>query len=176
MTMRLQTGEAGWESSRSCAYPQQLTLQLLLPILTKSITLVFHQYKIPSQIELFIKAVRNEKWRKLGFIRPSDNSQSGYEEKEQRTVFLEFPCSFVRLVMHQPYENDYNLFQQVALEKVQITGDILPPRALAQYNVEQLQSEEEESDEEQVPPETQRSEIEEEECRTDRNMDKKYSN
>lgn len=78
MVARLQSGEAGWESGRSCSYPQQLTLQLLLPILTKSLTLVFHQYKIPSHIELFIKAVRSEKWRKLGFVRPSDNSQSLY--------------------------------------------------------------------------------------------------
>jgi len=105
MTAMLQTCEGAWESGRSCSYPQQLTLQLLLPIQTKSLTLVFHQYKIPSHIELFIKAVRSEKWRKLGFIRPSDNSQSGYEEKEQRTVFLEFPCSFLRLVMQRPHTN-----------------------------------------------------------------------
>lgn len=150
MSARLPIGEGGWESARGCSYPQQLTLQLLLPIVTKSLTLVFHQYKIPSHLELFIKTMRSEKWRKLGFMRPSDNSQSGHEEKEQLTVFLEFPCSFVRLVMSRPYLNEYNLFQQVALEKVQLTGDLLLPGELVDYHVSQLQSDS--SEEEPATP------------------------
>lgn len=54
----------------------------------------------------------------------------------------------MRLVMQRPYQNEYNLFQQVALERVMITGEILPPKVLAQYNVEQAESEEEDSEEE----------------------------
>jgi hypothetical protein len=38
--------------------------------------------------------------------------------------------------MQRPYNNEYNLFGQVAIESIKIMGDILPPQMLNRYNAE----------------------------------------
>ena len=63
----------GWQSAHNSAYPQAVTIQFYVPIRTKKMTLLFHQYKIPQLVEVFVKLGSNEKYRKLGFITPSPN-------------------------------------------------------------------------------------------------------
>lgn len=70
-----------WETEHNCAYPQELTVQFFVPIQTKNMKIVFHQYKIPKMIEVFIRSGKQEKYRKLGLIQPNDNSQSNYLQK-----------------------------------------------------------------------------------------------
>ena len=52
----LMDSEDGWQSKIGCKYPQEVTIQFYVPIRTSSLKIVFHQYKIPKLIEVFVKA------------------------------------------------------------------------------------------------------------------------
>ena len=53
---------------------------------------------------------------------PSENSQSDYLHKEIKTIYFEFPCSFVKLILHQNFKNEMNLFDQVGICDVAVQG------------------------------------------------------
>jgi hypothetical protein len=69
----------GWQSSINCSYPQAITLQFYVPIRTKKMHILFHQYKIPKLMEVFVKLGAHANYRKLGHVIPNDNSQSSFE-------------------------------------------------------------------------------------------------
>lgn len=100
--------------------------------------IAFHQYKIPKMVEVFVRCGKHEKYRKLGYFQPNDNSQSNYLHKEIKTVFFEFPCTFIRLVLHQNYKNELNLFDQVALSEIIFEGECLPSSALKHLETNNL--------------------------------------
>jgi hypothetical protein len=75
----LTINQEGWQSSIDCTYPQALTIQFFIPIRTKKMHLLFHQYKIPKLIEVYVKLGAAEKYRKIGYITPNDNLQSSFE-------------------------------------------------------------------------------------------------
>ena len=101
--------------------------------------LTFHQYKIPKLIEVFTRCGKHEKYRKLGFIQPNDNTQSNFLQREIKTVFFEFPCTFVKLIIHQNYKNQLNLFDQVALAELAFEGSCLPASELKKFEVNILE-------------------------------------
>jgi len=70
--------QEGWHSAINCQYPQSITIQFYVPIRTKKLHLLFHQYKIPKLIEVFVKLGARANYRKLGHVMPNDNSQSDY--------------------------------------------------------------------------------------------------
>jgi len=70
--------QEGWHSAINCQYPQSITIQFYVPIRTKKLHLLFHQYKIPKLIEVFVKLGATANYRKLGHVMPNDNSQSDY--------------------------------------------------------------------------------------------------
>lgn len=43
--------------------------------------LLFHHYKIPKIVEVFVKLGSRNKYRKLGYVTPNDNTQSSFREK-----------------------------------------------------------------------------------------------
>ena len=45
----------GWQSDFSPSYPQEINLQFFTPIRTKTLKLTFHQYKIPTLVEVFVR-------------------------------------------------------------------------------------------------------------------------
>lgn len=47
--------EEGWVSAPNSSYPQYIVIQFFLPVKTSSLSLLFHQYKIPSLVEIFVK-------------------------------------------------------------------------------------------------------------------------
>ena len=77
----IQNENGQWESDRNCSYPQEMTVQFYVPIQTKQMRIMFHQYKIPKFVEVFMKCSKHEKYRKLGMIQPNDNAQSNYLQK-----------------------------------------------------------------------------------------------
>ena len=77
-----------WESEITPKYPQELTIQFYIPVRTKNLQLTFHPYKIPSKLEIFVKATKKQKYQKLGFVVPNDNVQSNFLEKEKKTLFF----------------------------------------------------------------------------------------
>ena len=74
----LTINQEGWQSAINCTYPQSITIQFYVPIRTKKLHVLFHQYKIPKLIEVFVKLGSRENYRKLGYVIPNDNSQSSF--------------------------------------------------------------------------------------------------
>lgn len=123
----------GWQSPRFCDYPQEITLQFTSPVRIKQLQLLCHQSKIPSKIELFVylpdmtSPIENNEYRykKLGYIALETNERSGYQARELKSVFLDNPCLYMKLVFHKCHINKYNLFNQVSLIALSVFGELI---------------------------------------------------
>lgn len=141
----LAVSQEGWQSAINCQYPQVITIQFYVPIRTKKLHLLFHNYKIPRLIEVFVKLGARAKYRKLGYVTPNDNVQSSFEEREEKALYFQFSCTHIRLFFHENYKNDRNVFNQVALDDLIVFGEILPYK-----EIEGIDLAEEESSEDEV--------------------------
>ena len=111
----------GWQSIRFCDYPQEITIQFLSPVTLKQIQFLSHHYKITSKIEIMTylpelwdpTANNNIKFKKLGYLTLDKNQGSNYKARELKSIFLEAPCSYMKLIMHKNHANKFNVFNQV---------------------------------------------------------------
>jgi centrosomal protein CEP104 len=109
----------------------------------KQLQLLCHQSKIPSKIELFIylpdmtSPIENNEFRykKLGYIGLDTNERSNYQARELKSVFLDNPCLYMKLVFHKCHINKYNLFNQVSLIALSVFGDPLAINEEVQKNI-----------------------------------------
>ena len=132
----------GWQSPRFCDYPQEITLQFTAPVRLKQLQLLCHQSKVPSKIELYAylpdmtSPIENNEFRykKLGYIALDTNERSGYQARELKSVFLDNPCLYMKLLFHKCHINKYNLFNQVSLIALSIFGDFLVMNEETQKN------------------------------------------
>ena len=132
----------GWQSPRFCDYPQEITLQFTGPVRLKQLQFLCHQSKIPSKLEVFVylpdmtSPIENNEFRykKLGYIALDTNERSGYQARELKSVFLDNPCLYMKLVFHKCHINKYNLFNQVSLIALSVFGDLLAFNEEAQKN------------------------------------------
>lgn len=123
----------GWQSPRFCEYPQEITLQFTAPVRIKQLQLLCHQSKIPSKIELYVylpdmtSPIENNEYRykKLGYIALDTNERSGYQARELKSVFLDNPCLYMKLLFHKCHINKYNLFNQVSLIALSVFGEFI---------------------------------------------------
>lgn len=133
----------GWQSPRFCDYPQEITLQFTSPVRVKQLQLLCHQSKIPSKIELFVylpdmtSPIENNEYRykKLGYIALETNERSGYQARELKSVFLDNPCLYMKLVFHKCHINKYNLFNQVSLIALSVFGELIAYNEEIQANL-----------------------------------------
>lgn len=96
-------------------------------------------------VEVFVKLGARGNYRKLGFVMPNDNAQSSFEEREEKTLYVEFACTHVRLVLHENYKNDRNVFNQVALEDLTVYGELLSHKEMEGLDLTQDDSSEDEA-------------------------------
>ena len=123
----------GWQSPRFCDYPQEMTLQFNAPMNLKQIQFLSHQSKISSKIELFsfmpnLNAVMPNtdfKWKKLGYLSLDANERSNYQARELKSVFLDSPALYLKIVLNKCHVNKYNLFNQVGLIALSAYGEPL---------------------------------------------------
>eukprot|EP00117_Sycon_ciliatum_P030409 scpid74071/ scgid23979/ Centrosomal protein of 104 kDa len=122
----------GWKTPRFCPYPQQLTVQLSLRAARiRKIQILSHQNMIPTRIEVAVAAPQPASrlnadggaWKKLGFVSFSSNSQTGYKQRELKSILLDVVVGYVRLKVHQNHINHLNLFNQVGIVAFNILGD-----------------------------------------------------
>lgn len=121
----------GWQSPRFCDYPQEMTLQFNAPTKIKQIQFLSHQSKISSKIELFafmpnLNAVMPNtdfKWKKLGYLSLDANERSNFQARELKSVFLDAPALYIKVVFHKCHVNKYNLFNQVGLIALSVYGE-----------------------------------------------------
>ena len=121
----------GWQSQRFCDWPQQITFQFFAPVKLKQLQFLSHQSKISSKIELFmalpnlkVQGPDSElKFKKLGYLSLDSNERSGYQSRELKTVYIDAPCLYLKIVLNKCHLNKFNLFNQVGLIAVGVFGD-----------------------------------------------------
>lgn len=120
----------GWQSPRFCSWPQELVIALDRPSTLSSIQVLCHEYKIPRFVTIFVSSMPCNSTdpstaveRRLGHVRMDDNQRSSYQARELKTVQLDniSACS-VRFVLDQCHVNEHNIYNQVGLMAINITG------------------------------------------------------
>ncbi|TYZ60871.1 hypothetical protein PybrP1_001443 [[Pythium] brassicae (nom. inval.)] len=119
----------GFMTPRNCEYPQELVLQLLDGAcrLTQ-VQLLSHQTHIATKIELFLStspSLHAAAFQRLGFLTLKSNAESNYMARELKTVHIDNDASFVKLLLHQCYANERNIYSQVGVMAVNLCGEPL---------------------------------------------------
>ena len=117
----------GWQTLRFCEYPQEIGLQLLTrgPREVSQLQILSHQSKIASKIEIYVgrgPEYHSASYQRLGHLSLDSNERSAYQARELKTVFLNQPAQFIRLLIHRCHQNKYNLFDQVGIVAINILG------------------------------------------------------
>ncbi|KAM9350454.1 centrosomal protein of 104 kDa [Symphorus nematophorus] len=121
----------GWRSSRLCAYPQHITLQLVERSRVRKLQLLAHQYLIPAKVEFHIGDTLPEtsttgfpgQLRRLGYVSLSDNEKTGFKARELKSVHVDAIGTYLRITLHRNHVNRYNQYNQVALVAINVLGD-----------------------------------------------------
>lgn len=53
------------------------------------------------------------KYKKLGYLSLDSNERTNFQARELKSVYIDAPCLFLKLLMHKNHQNKYNLFNQV---------------------------------------------------------------
>ena len=78
----------GWQSQRFWSYPQIILIQFPATVKIKLIQLLWHEYKIPSEIELIAITKGGERSTRLGSFKLQDNASTQYKARELKSVSL----------------------------------------------------------------------------------------
>ena len=120
----------GWQTAKFPNYPQSLFFLFPSPHKLSSLQLLSHQYKISSKVEIFVALpqetgsviLEDLPMRKLGYFYLSTNDQGQFQSRELKTVFLDAPALYLKLVFHKPHVNSLNVFSQVGVIGVSFFG------------------------------------------------------
>jgi centrosomal protein CEP104 len=125
----------GWQSSHWCEYPQALVLQFQGRVSVQQVQLLSHQFKIASQVELFIgtlphgveppaNGTEGASFVRLGHFSLDSNERSKYQARELKTVYVPQATEghYLRLVLHKCHVNEHNLHNQVGLLAIRVIG------------------------------------------------------
>lgn len=124
----------GWQSSRFCDYPQEIILQMSVPARIKQLQLLSHQFKVSSKVELYtycpetpgsMPSLDSIKFKRLGYMSLDSNEQSNYQARELKSVYIDVPSLYLKLVLNKCHINKFNLFNQVGLIAINALGEEL---------------------------------------------------
>merc|ERR1712131_549195 len=123
----------GWRSADLCDFPQSIICKLNAECSLRKVQLLGHNYMIPQRVVLYVGNFHNkyEKhiWKKIGFVTFSDNSKTSYKQRELKTINLkdmDISGQYVKFVVFQNHDNKKNIFNQVGLDYIYITGEPKP--------------------------------------------------
>lgn len=106
----------GWQSSRFCDYPQEITFEFPTYVRIKQLQFLSHQYKISSKIEIFILNPKiNKKYKKIGYLCLDSNEKSNFRARELKSVNIDYECLKIKIALERCYVNQLNNFIQVGL-------------------------------------------------------------
>lgn len=80
------------------------------------VQILSHQSKIATQIELFVghgDSYETAQFRRLGYLSLNSNERSKYQARELKSVYVNAPGQYLRMLVHKCYINEVNLFNQV---------------------------------------------------------------
>lgn len=89
-----------------------------------------HQSKIATQIELFVghgDSYESAQFRRLGYLSLNSNERSKYQARELKSVYVNAPGQYLRMLVHKCYINEVNLFNQVRVSGKRSQMFALPP-------------------------------------------------
>ena len=112
----------GWQSAPWCEYPQEVILQFQGRVSVQQVQLLSHQFKIASQVELFIGSMppgvpvpavgaTGATFTRLGHFSLDPNERSKFQARELKTVYVPQATegTFLRLLLHKCHVNEHNL-------------------------------------------------------------------
>ncbi|XP_068607366.1 centrosomal protein of 104 kDa [Brachionichthys hirsutus] len=128
----------GWRSSRFCAYPQHITLQLVERSRVMKLQLLAHQYLIPSKVEFHIGDTFHESspsafpghFHRLGYVPLWDNKKTGFKARELKSINVDAIGTYLKITFYSNHVNQYNHHNQVAVVAINVLGDSLDGSAL----------------------------------------------
>ncbi|XP_024402111.1 uncharacterized protein [Physcomitrium patens] len=123
----------GWQSSRFCLFPQEIVLELQHPSRIINMQLLCHEFMIPSKVEIFVSMINPHvhssdtvgQMKRLGYFSLDPNDRSNHQARELKSVYVDSSAATIRLLLHNCYTNKLNIFNQVGLMAVIITGEHL---------------------------------------------------
>ena len=104
---------------------QELVFEFSSHSVLNLVRLLSHSQCITSTVEIFIgegSDLSDSKFRRLGFMKLSDNVQSDYKARELKCVNVNARGHFVKFVLYKPHENPHNLCQQVGVVGIEFVG------------------------------------------------------
>ena len=128
---------SGWLSERFSQYPQYIYIQFIKPAFIKRIELILHDKNIPSIIRFysyypddiennfFISNYKEAKYDLVGFFKANSNENNNFNSSEFRKIYPNTKSLFFKLEFDKNYINDYNLFNQIGLMKLEFFGEYL---------------------------------------------------
>jgi len=112
-------------------YPQTLILQFITKVELRQVQLLSHNIKIATRIDLLYFSgdgycsgddVRKFKFHRLGYLSLSSNESTRFSIRELKSVYITSKCDFLKLVLYEPYRNEFNQYSQVGLIAVNCFG------------------------------------------------------
>ena len=127
---------SGWQSGRFCQYPQYIYIQFIQPTIIKKIELVLHEKNIPTIIKFYsftpkskdenISNYQSVNYEFIGYIKTDSNEKTNYQLRESRKINVNIKSLFFKIEFERNHLNNYNLFNQVGLMKLEFIGEYLP--------------------------------------------------
>lgn len=116
----------GWQSVRFCNFPQELLFEMIDgDVLITQFQVLSHQFKISSNIEIFIGAGGSPStatFKRLGYLSLDSNERSDYQARELKTVYINKSGQYLKLVLNDNYPNKHNIYNQVGIIAVSLIG------------------------------------------------------
>ncbi|XP_024540141.1 centrosomal protein of 104 kDa-like [Selaginella moellendorffii] len=130
----------GWQAQRFCEYPQELVIELQWPSHVFTMQLLCHEYKISSKVEIFASVLANEQMsskqmKRLGHLSLDPNERTGFQARELKSIQINAPASSLRLVLHNCYSNKLNVYNQVGIVALVVTGDPLSEEQIIMHQL-----------------------------------------
>ena len=134
---------SGWQSQRFCTFPQYITFQFMTPVRLKQLQFLSHENKIPTKLELYTAvgdyksnlSLNDTKFKKLGYLSLDTNEKSGFTLRELKTVYIEAPCVYLRIIFEKCHVNKFNFFNQVGLIAIAAFGEPLTQSPIKNPNI-----------------------------------------
>jgi centrosomal protein CEP104 len=63
------------------------------------------------------------KFKKIGFLQLDSNEKSNYQARELKSVYIDYQCQKMKIVLHRCFTNVHNIFSQVGLIAINVLGE-----------------------------------------------------
>jgi len=104
-------------------------LKLEAPSKIQQIQILSHEYKIATKVEVFVATpnpgedMSKTPFKRLGYLSFDSNERSNHQARELKSVHVNVPALFIRLVVHRCHVNKLNIYNQVGLVALNLIGE-----------------------------------------------------